>query len=197
MQICHTTLGAPDKGPGADADRTPTGLEPLRARAPPTGDGPLLSAPDPARPDLVAVDHRGEPLLRAQRCGRCSTVAFPPQPYGCETCGAPATEADEEQVVAAGRVLARATVHRDLLGHPVPYTVAEIALDAGPAARVLLASPTGEDVSIGTRVRGVLRPPGSGGPGGGAELVFVPEPAGSGTAGSATSGTADTQGDEG
>lgn len=133
-----------------------------------------MSAPDPARPDLVAVGDEGQPRLRVQRCGRCSTVAFPPQPYGCESCGAPATEATEMLVAATGTVLARATVHRDLLGHPVPYTVAEVALDAGPAARVLLASPTGEGVHIGTHVRGVLVPPEGGGR---AELVFAPEPA--------------------
>lgn len=112
-----------------------------------------------ATPDLV-VDGGSGPMLRCRRCGRCGALSFPPQHYGCEACGAPDTDRVEELVAPHGSVLARATVQRDVFGHPVPYTVVEVALDAGPVVRVLAFDERGEGLEIGGRVRGVLAPTG-------------------------------------
>ncbi len=137
----------------------------------------------PDRPDLVALDGAGNPLLRVARCQRCDARTFPPQRLGCEHCGAPGDDLVEEQRPPTGTVLARATVHRDLFGRPVPYTIIELALDGGPALRGRLATPTSEGCAIGSRVHGVLAEGDDQGEGQGegegdddtpAELVFVP-----------------------
>lgn len=99
-------------------------------------------------------------MLRCRRCGRCGALAFPPQHYGCEACGALDAERAEELVAPVGSVLARATVQRDVFGHAVPYTVVEVALDAGPVIRALAADERGAGLVIGGRVGGVLAPNG-------------------------------------
>lgn len=129
--------------------------------------------PVPDRPDLVSLDDAGRPRLLAIRCRRCDTLAFPPQPFGCEHCGAPGDDLAPEPLAPTGTVLARATVQRDLFGRPVPYTIIELALDDGLAIRGLLATPTAEGCPIGSRVHGVLADAGAD-PDGPAELVFTP-----------------------
>jgi uncharacterized OB-fold protein len=112
--------------------------------------------PVPSRPDLVAVDDAGRPRLRVIHCRRCDARSFPPQQWGCEHCGAGGGDLDEELMAPRGTVLARATVHRDLFGRAVPYTIIELALDEGPAIRGLLWAPTADSCPIGSRVHGIL-----------------------------------------
>jgi uncharacterized OB-fold protein len=116
--------------------------------------------PVPDRPDLVTLDEAGHPLLRVGRCRRCTAIAFPPQEFGCEHCGAHGEDLETELLAPTGTVLARATVHRDLFGRPVPYTIIELALDGGPAIRALLGLPDGGTCAIGDRVHGILADPG-------------------------------------
>ncbi len=72
------------------------------------------------------------------RCG-CGRVAVPPEPYGCDVCGAlPATLAAIE-VELVGVVRGVATVHRHHRPEPkTPFTVVEMALDAGPVLKGVL-----------------------------------------------------------
>ena len=92
-------------------------------------------------------------LLCGQKCAACSTLSFPPNPYGCETCGAPASKLSEHPLEARGRLHAFATTHlaprNDLAA---PFTVAVVALDAGPVIRALMAPATDEGLSVGDRV---------------------------------------------
>jgi hypothetical protein len=85
--------------------------------------------------------------LHGVRCVECGAVLFPPNPHGCERCGAITLEPAE--VAAAGTLRSFAVVHL----HPrraTPYTIGEIELDAGPTVRALL-SPAAEP-RIGSRV---------------------------------------------
>ena len=66
-----------------------------------------------------------EPRLVTSRCRRCALVAFPPERYGCERCGT---------------VRSHAVVHRHHQPEPAtPFTVVEVALDAGPVLKAVLA----------------------------------------------------------
>lgn len=97
------------------------------------------------------------PSLRGQRCRVCNAVTFPPNPYGCEKCGATAADLAEHALAGRGRLRAFATTflsqHKDV---PTPFTVASIALDDGPVVRALLTCPTDESLRIGGAVQSVL-----------------------------------------
>ena len=86
---------------------------------------------------LVTEDPSGGPDLQGGVCRACGYTFFPFQSYGCERCGA--TDIDEREIVPRGRLVAWATVyiHPDSR-RPAPFTVGEVALDAGPAVRALL-----------------------------------------------------------
>jgi uncharacterized OB-fold protein len=103
------------------------------------------------------IEDSTPPALRGQRCGICDAVAFPPNPYGCEKCGAPATKLIDQALAGRGRLRAFATTfippRKDM---PAPFTVASIALADGPVVRALLTSPTDESLSIGDEVQAVL-----------------------------------------
>jgi uncharacterized protein len=87
------------------------------------------------------------PVLHGQRCGDCGALSFPPNPYGCERCGASHDRLAPQELAGAGELLAFATVHL----HPgddidAPFTVGVIELDDGPCVRATL---------IGTDDRGL------------------------------------------
>ncbi len=112
-----------------------------------------------AKPSLCGWDARQTPFLKGVRCMACNEAAFPPQHYGCEHCGH-AGLADVE-LAAQGVVIASSQVHIHAQPGPaVPFTVAEVRLDAGPVVRALLD--VGHDAGDwhGRRVHGVLRPRG-------------------------------------
>jgi uncharacterized OB-fold protein len=88
--------------------------------------------------------------LRLQRCGECGAVQYPPR----ETCGACLADTLRvERVTQGATVLAATVLHHSLepwFAARLPWTVASVALDAGPVAFVHI------DASIathGTRVR--------------------------------------------
>lgn len=94
--------------------------------------------------------------LDATRCGTCGRVATPPEPYGCERCGALAATLDAVTLAATGTVRSAATVHRHHKPDPAtPFTVVEVLIDGGPALKGLLAADSSA-VAIGDRVVGEL-----------------------------------------
>lgn len=112
----------------------------------------------PRHPRLVRL----EPTitLLGHRCRRCDRRAFPPDPYGCEGCGADADQLDPVDLRPAGVIHALATVHRHHRELPAtPFTVATIVLDDGITLKAIL-EPDGGDTepAIGDRVTAVAVP---------------------------------------
>lgn len=77
--------------------------------------------------------------LQGQHCRRCGRLAFPPNPYGCEQCGASADMLENTLLSGRGRLLAFVDVNRAVRPNvTVPYTVGSIALEDGPVIRALM-----------------------------------------------------------
>ena len=101
---------------------------------------------------VLAEPGQSLPKLRARRCV-CGYVACPPQAYGCERCGEPASAAADVVLETRGVLSALTTVHV----HPklqTPYGVGRVALDGGPVLDVRLEGEA--ELSIGSRVEGRL-----------------------------------------
>lgn len=118
-----------------------------------------MDQPKPADPTLYRLSDDDLPVLLAKRCTVCGAMAFPPQSFGCETCGAGAGSLIGAELDTAGVVNSSATVQPRLAGSAAPYAIAEIALDAGPTIRAMLDTPTDEGVRIGDRAHAVLVAP--------------------------------------
>jgi len=105
-------------------------------------------------PQLVAASDAAEsPRLRARRCA-CGYVFHPPHAFGCERCGRSGEETAPIEIDAAGVLTAFATVHV----HPklpVPFVLARVALDDGPALDVWIEGAEAS-LRLGQRVRGSL-----------------------------------------
>jgi hypothetical protein len=91
------------------------------------------------------------PVLNGTRCARCGRVYFPPIGVGCEICGAPAEDLLPTTVAATGAIHALAQVHLHPGAPETPFTIAEIALDAGPLIRAMV-HPESPPLSIGVPV---------------------------------------------
>ncbi|MBW2416404.1 MAG: OB-fold domain-containing protein [Deltaproteobacteria bacterium] len=114
-----------------------------------------------AHPGLYPASGEHPPLL-GQRCAGCGHVAFPPNPYGCESCGAEPDALESRELAGAGELAAFATVHLHMgKGIEAPFTVGVVVLDDGPAVRATLTCPTDEGLRIGDRVQSVLVSQGS------------------------------------
>ena len=106
-------------------------------------------------------------LLRASTCGACELVAFPPERYGCERCGALPEQHEVGLVPSSGRVRRRATVHRHHRPEPAtPFVVVEVTLDAGPSLKAVAGNIRVDELMIGDRMRGAVTDD---------RFVFVPE----------------------
>ena len=129
-----------------------------------------------AHPDLYPA-HGDRPPLFGQLCSGCGHVAFPPNPYGCEACGAQPEALEARELAGAGELAAFATVHlHPGKGIEAPFTIGVVVLDDGPAVRATLTCPTDEGLAIGDRVHSVLTPQGTDGDGNPiVELRFEPE----------------------
>jgi uncharacterized OB-fold protein len=107
--------------------------------------------------ELYAPDSADIPALNGGKCGACGYVFFPPQRYGCESCGAPPEKLEATELRGCGRLHSYATVHlhqgKDL---EAPFTVGLIVLDEGPAIRSLLTNRTDDGLTIGDRMNSVL-----------------------------------------
>jgi len=108
-------------------------------------------------PELYSPDSAGIPSLTGGKCLACGYVFFPPQRYGCESCGAPPERLEAAELRGCGRLHSYATVHlyqgKDI---KAPFTVGLIVLDEGPAIRSLLTSHTDDGLTIGDRMNSVL-----------------------------------------
>ena len=91
------------------------------------------------------------------RCCACGYVFFPPQNYGCESCGAAAEHLEPRALKGEGLLSSFATVHlhqgKDI---EAPFTVGVIVLDDGPAVRAILTNKSDAGLKIGDRMRAVL-----------------------------------------
>ena len=98
-----------------------------------------------------------EPSLNGGKCRACGYVFFPPQSYGCESCGAPAEQLEPKPLRGDGTLSSFATVHlhqgKDI---EAPFTVGVIVLDDGPAIRAILTQRTDEGLKIGDRMRAMV-----------------------------------------
>ncbi len=114
-----------------------------------------------AQPGLYPASGEHPPML-GQRCAGCGHVAFPPNPYGCEACGAEPDALEPRELAGAGELAAFATVHLHAgKGIEAPFTVGVVVLDEGPAVRATLTCRTDEGLAIGDRVQSVLVPQGT------------------------------------
>lgn len=109
-----------------------------------------------AHPDLYPA--RGpRPPLYAQRCGACGHLAFPPDPYGCEGCGAEPSAREACELPGEGELASFATVHlHPGQGIEAPFVIGVVVLDAGPSLRATLTCTSDEGLAIGDRVHSVL-----------------------------------------
>jgi uncharacterized protein len=97
------------------------------------------------------------PSLNAGRCRRCGYVFFPPQQYGCESCGAPREELEAVAVPGRGSLHSFATVHlHQGKGIEAPFTVGVILLDDGPAIRSILTTRTDQGLQAGDRMSATM-----------------------------------------
>ena len=107
--------------------------------------------------ELYSPDSTDNPSLNGGKCRACGYVFFPPQRYGCESCGAPPEKLDAVQLAGRGRLHSYATVHlhqgKDI---EAPFTIGLIVLDDGPAIRSMLINRTDEGLAIGDRMSSVL-----------------------------------------
>jgi hypothetical protein len=91
------------------------------------------------------------PVLNGTQCTRCKRVYFPPIGVGCEICGALAEDLLPTAIAVTGTIHALAEVHMHHGDPETPFTIAEIALDAGPLIRAMV-HPESPPLSIGVRV---------------------------------------------
>lgn len=116
----------------------------------------------PAQPGLYSVSAEKPPSLNGCRCRACGYVFFPPQSYGCESCGAAGESLEPVALGGTGVLHSFATVHLHMAkGIEAPFTVGVVVLDDGPTLRALLTARTDAGLAIGDRVRSVLVPAGS------------------------------------
>lgn len=111
------------------------------------------------RTNLTTLFVEGDalPSLRGQKCDGCGRISFPPNPYGCEKCGATAAMLADHPLSGHGQVLALVTTnHANQRNLPVPYTVASIMLEDGPVIRALMRDTTGESLTVGDKVEAVV-----------------------------------------
>ena len=109
------------------------------------------------QPELYSVEASEHPSLNGGKCRACGYIFFPPQRYGCESCGAPPEKLDATQLSGRGRLYSYATVHlhqgKDI---ETPFTVGLILLDDGPAIRSILTNRTDAGLAVGDRMASVL-----------------------------------------
>ncbi len=116
-----------------------------------------MAATIAVHPELYAADLNPEPVLKGAKCRACGYVFFPPQSYGCESCGALPAELELLDLKGRGALQSFATVHMHHgKGIEAPFTIGVIALDDGPIIRSVLAERTDEALHIGDRMHSAL-----------------------------------------
>ncbi len=98
-----------------------------------------------------------DPMLNGGYCRACGYVFFPPQNYGCESCGASPEKLEPKSLKGEGVLSSFATVNlHQGKGIEPPFTVGVIVLDDGPAIRAVLTHKSGQGLKIGDRMRAVI-----------------------------------------
>src|SRR5882757_3746404 len=107
--------------------------------------------------ELYSPDDADNPSLNGGKCRACGYVFFPPQRYGCESCGASPDQLDSVKLNGSGKLHSYATVHLHQ-GKEIeaPFTVGLIVLDDGPAIRSMLTNRTDAGLAVGDMMRSVL-----------------------------------------
>lgn len=112
--------------------------------------------------ELYSPDDADNPCLNGGKCRACGYVFFPPQRYGCESCGASPDQLDPVQLKGSGKLHSYATVHlHQGKDTEAPFTVGLIVLDDGPAIRSMLTNRTDAGLSVGDTMKSVLVAAGS------------------------------------
>lgn len=133
----------------------------------------------PLTPGLHTVpdDPHAVPALLATRCDGCQRLLFPARHHGCPACGAGPDDLRALELPGYGSLRAFAIVRRSPFPEPpVPYAVAQVALDAGIETEALIGDCELGALRVGLRMRAALEPAGQ--DEAGAERVacrFVPE----------------------
>lgn len=99
------------------------------------------------------IEKGGEIFIRGVRCTNCESVLFPPQPYGCEACGADGSFLESFEFLSQGTLHSFTTVYV----HPkieTPYQVAEVQTEARQYVRARLDDP---DPQVGKNVVGCIQ----------------------------------------
>jgi len=97
--------------------------------------------------------------LAGNRCGNCGTVYFPPRPV-CLKCHRESLgKMVELRLKGTGEVLSFTVVHETKRNFEIqlPYIMAIIRMDEGPALTAQLVDCSPGEVKIGSRVRAVFR----------------------------------------
>ena len=109
-------------------------------------------------PQLIRLPPGQPPVIVGQVCQACGRRSFPPDPYGCEACGATADQLSATELGSAGVIHAVATVHRHHHPRPeTPFTVITVVLDDGITLKGVLEGDPAAAV-VGARVQGVTVP---------------------------------------
>ncbi len=115
-----------------------------------------------ANPQLYSASPDSQPSLNCGRCRACGYVFFPPQSYGCESCGALPDQLERVTLAGSGILHSFATVHvYQGKGIEAPFTVGVIVLDGGPVVHSILTARTDEGLKAGDRMHSVLVPVGT------------------------------------
>ncbi len=98
------------------------------------------------------------PMLIGQHCTRCNRDFFPPNPYGCEACGADLSALNSAEFVARGQVKALTTTPPPpKAGDSSGFTVGVIELEQGFNVRALLDNEHRNSIKPGTTVEAVVK----------------------------------------
>jgi uncharacterized OB-fold protein len=103
------------------------------------------------KPQLFSIEGESVTLFGTE-CARCHHRWFPPLLFGCEKCGAYGEDLLPCDLSGNGQILSFTTVP-DADGGT--YTLAQLALDDGPAIRAIIDEPGPEELSIGDSVEAV------------------------------------------
>jgi hypothetical protein len=97
--------------------------------------------------------------LAGNRCGVCGTVFFPPRPV-CLKCHRESLgKMEDMRLRGTGEVLSFTVVHESRRNFELqlPYIMAIIRMDEGPALTAQLVDCSPQDVKMGSRVTAVFR----------------------------------------
>ena len=94
----------------------------------------------------------GQVMLLGTECLGCQHRWFPALYFGCEKCGAHGEDLQPRYLRSNGTVLTFTTVPEADGGS---FTLAQLALDDGPAIRAIIDPPSADELRIGDKVEAI------------------------------------------